>query len=170
MDVGAIVLAYIIVFIVIIILAIAVNHADDTVWVKSGAAVDNYDYFKYFKEDRNRIDQVEKALRSKKKYKLRVRYVSPAGRKAQSKNIILTPSEMQYVKAHPELVMSASEYNQIVREQKMVIKAQEKAIKEKQKENEKAERERLKAEKDAEKERIRQEKQAEKEQVKALLE
>lgn len=92
-----------------------VNRVDDTVQVRSSVAVENYDFIKYFKEDRNRVQTVEYALQSNDKYKVKVNYTSPAGRKRVYKVIIITSFEINYVKSNPSAIMTTTEYNQMVR-------------------------------------------------------
>ena len=67
----------IIVLVILFLIIFAVcNRVDDIVRVKSGRAVDSYDYIKYFKEDRSRVDCVERVLERKKEYKIKVTYTS----------------------------------------------------------------------------------------------
>ena len=131
---------FVIIVIIFCITIGIINRVDDTVKVRSRGAVDTYDYIKYFKEDRNRIYQVENRLqeKSKVKYKIKVNYTSPAGRTRKNKVIVITWNEINYVKSNPSIIMTASEYNQIVREQKQIEKNREKALKERQKAEEKA--------------------------------
>lgn len=156
--------------IIICIIVKIVNRVDDTVQVKSGVAVENYDFIKYFKEDRNRVKTVEHALMTKDKYKVRVNYTSPAGRKRVYKVVILTSFEINYVKSNPSAIMTTTEYNQMVRGQKQIEKEREKALKEREKAIKDAEREQLRKEKEAEREQKQKEKEALKAEQKALLE
>ncbi len=144
------------IIIVYIIVAI-INRADEIVRVRSSGAVDAYDYIKYFKEDRNRVNLVEYKLqeKSKSKYRVRVNYTSPAGRKTKNKIIIIGWNEINYVKSNPAVIMTASEYNQIARAQKQLEKDREKALKEKQKAEAKAIKDKERAEKEAEREELR---------------
>ena len=156
-----------------IILAIASyiqNKVDDTVQVKSGRAVENYDYIKYFKEDRSRIQKVEQTLLEKEKdeYKVRVNYTSPAGRTTTNKVMIIHLSEVRYVQTNPSIVMNSAE----VKALRQIEKDKERALKEEQRKRERAIRDQQKAEQDAEREKIRQEKEriSQAEREKARLE
>ncbi|MCR4697219.1 MAG: hypothetical protein K5654_07880, partial [Lachnospiraceae bacterium] len=163
MDTFTLIMIAIIAYIGVIILVAVLCRANEKIRVKSSAAVNNYDYIKYFKEDRSRIESVEHFLiiKQKKYYKLRIIYISPAGRKTRRKDIKISLSDIEYIKSNPKLLMTSSEYNQILREQRQIEKAQEKAIKEK----EKAIKEKEKAEKDAEREEARRKKEEEREQL-----
>lgn len=142
------------------IVSAIVNRVDDTVQVKSGRAVENYDYIKYFKEDRTRIQKVEQYLLEKQKgeYKVKVNYTSPAGRKTTYKVMVITSSEVNYVRSNPFVVMSSAE----IREYKQIEKDKERAIREEQKKREQAIKDKIRAENAAEKEKKRQ---AEKEKI-----
>lgn len=148
---------FILICIILLILGIIVlilNRSDDTVKVKSGKAVDNYDYIKYFKEDRNRLQAVEKKLLQKpnSKFRVRVNYTSPTRKSVRNKTIIICRKELDYIQSNPAVIMSAAEYNQIIRAQKQI------------------EKDRLKEEKQAERERVRAEKEALKAEQQTMLE
>ena len=153
----------VVLMVIVAIISAIVNRTDDTVQVKSSKAVESYDWIKYFKEDRNRIQKVEQTLTEKQKeeYKVRVNYTSPAGRSNKNKVIVIHMADVQYVQANPSVVMSATEYNQIVRAQKQIEKERDRAAKEAEKAAEKArklrEKEALKLEQQTRLEEKRQE-------------
>ena len=167
MDNFTLFMIIIISFIVVCILIAVFDRADEKIRVKSSAAVNNYDYIKYFKEDRNRIESVEYYLRTKQKdyYKLRIIYISPAGRKTSRKDIKISLADIDVIKSNPKLVMTSAEYNQILREQKQIEKAQEKAIKEKEKAEKEAEREEARRKKEEERVEARRKKEEERVEI-----
>lgn len=156
------------IIIVVSVVTAIVNRVDDTVQVKSARAVDSYDYIKYFKEDRTRIQKVTNHIEKKHKdeFKVRVNYTSPAGRKTVNRVMVIHLEEVSRVQKNPALIMSATEYNQITRAQREYEKNQERLLKEELKKQEKAQKEKLKAEnelkKQADRERERQEKEQQK--------
>jgi len=123
-------MVFIVVLIVLIIFIAIITRPNDTVRVKSRVAVERYSIDKYFRENQNRIYLVEYVLKKKKQFKLRVLYVSPAGRKRVSKSIYLTTSDVEYVKSHPELFRTAAENREIAKEQKKHERERQKRLNE----------------------------------------
>ncbi len=121
---------YLLVIVLMLCIVIAISASgdkgDDTVSVKSRAAVDKYDYLTYLREDKNRVQLVENVLENKQGFKLIVSYVSPAGRARVRKKIEITPYMLDRVKSNPNLLKTAAE-----------IKAEEKLLKALEKQNDK---------------------------------
>jgi hypothetical protein len=122
------------IFIGIIILISYLGRVDDTIRVKSGRAVDSYGIYDYFKENKNRVFMVESSFSEKKKaYIVEIIYVSPAGKSSRRKVIKITPNEIEYVKAHPSIIMSSQELKEQKQIEKERIKKEKEALKNKQK-------------------------------------
>ncbi len=115
----------------LIILIVSLGHVDDIVRVKSSRAVYSYDYVSYFKDDNNRIYRVENALNGKKKvYKVKIRYISPAGRSSRSKVIKITPDKINHIKENPTLIMSSQQLKDQKKAEKELAKKEKEALKE----------------------------------------
>ena len=158
---------FLIIVVVGVIVGIIQDMVDDTVCVKSGRAVENYDYIKYFKEDRNRIQKVEKILVNKQRdeYKVRVKYTSPSGRVTTTRVMPIHLSELKYVQSNPSVVMSSAEYKVY----KQIEKDKEKALKEEQRKREQAIKDKMRAESAVEREKLLLEKDKERKERDKLL-
>lgn len=126
------------VFVALIIVVTISSQPDDTVRVKSGAAVGKYSTNMYFQEDQYRMYKVENVLGRKEQFKLRVLYVSPAGRKQVSKMLYIKASDVTYFREHPELLRSAAENRELAKAQKNAERERQKQQKEANKAREKA--------------------------------
>lgn len=61
--------------------------------------------------------QLDSVLQDANAYRVRVKYVSPAGNSLNEKIISINQSEMQHILANPYLLMTQTEYNKYLREQ-----------------------------------------------------
>ena len=105
------------------------NMADAYVIVKSRQALENYDGVKFFKENREKLDEAENVIKEKdavlretnKKieafYKIIVRYTTPSGRRTTTKTIFREYSDIKMFKEDPSLLMGKAEYNKFLKEQ-----------------------------------------------------
>lgn len=119
-----VILLVIVIFILIISLIRAIagtQKADAYVSVKSRQTLEKYDAVRFFKENSSKLAEAEKTIKEKKDssegtYKISVRYVSPAGRKAASKYLIIRQSDIDRFKNDPSLLMGKAEYNKQLKE------------------------------------------------------
>lgn len=79
--------------IVLIVLLAKANKADTYVSVKSRQTLNKYDVIKFFKENKEKIAEAENIIKQKSgskegTYKIKVRYVSPGGRKSATKKLL----------------------------------------------------------------------------------
>lgn len=112
----------IVAILVLIGLIAGTQKADAYVPVKSRQALEKYDAIKFFKENSEKLAEAEYIIKEKKKsaegtYKIRVCYVSPAGRKSATKDIIVRQSDINRFKIDPSLLMGKVEYNKYLKEQ-----------------------------------------------------
>ena len=112
----------IVVFVVLIAFIAKSQKADVHVHVKSRQSLEKYDAIKFFKENREKLEEAENIIKEKKgsaegTYKIRVHYVSPAGRTSAVKNIVIRQSDIDRFKNDPSLLMSKGEYNKYIKEQ-----------------------------------------------------
>lgn len=112
----------IIVIIVLISSIAGTQKADAYVPVKSRQTLEKYDAIKFFKENSEKLAEAENIIKEKKgsaegTYKIRVRYVSPAGRKSAFKDIVVRQSDIDRFKNDPSLLMGKVEYNKYLKEQ-----------------------------------------------------
>lgn len=87
------VLVSIIVIIVLVKLSRGAQKADVDVTVKSRQTLEKYDAIKFFKENREKLIEAENVIKENARsdegtYKIRVHYVSPAGKNQQSKTLL----------------------------------------------------------------------------------
>lgn len=112
----------IVAIIVLIRLIAGTQKVDAYVPVKSRQALEKYDVIKFFKENSGKLAEAESIIQRKKgsaqgTYKIRVRYVSPAGRKSAIKDIVVRQSDINRFKNDPSLLMGKVEYNKHLKEQ-----------------------------------------------------
>ena len=96
--------------IVLLIIISGTQKADAYVSVKSRQTLEKYDAIRFFKENRERLTEAENTIQEKKgsnegTYKIRVRYVSPAGRKSAVKDIVVQQRDIDMLKRDPSLLM-----------------------------------------------------------------
>lgn len=108
--------------IVLLIIISGTQKADAYVSVKSRQTLEKYDAIRFFKENRERLTEAENIIQEKKgsnegTYKIRVRYVSPAGRKSAVKDIVVQQRDIDMLKRNPSLLMGKGEYNKYIKEQ-----------------------------------------------------
>ena len=108
--------------IVLLIIISGTQKADAYVSVKSRQTLEKYDAIRFFKENRERLTEAENTIQEKKgsnegTYKIRVRYVSPAGRKSAVKDIVVQQRDIDMLKRDPSLLMGKGEYNKYIKEQ-----------------------------------------------------
>ena len=119
---GMLIVILIVVFVVLIAFIAKSQKADVHVHVKSRQSLEKYDAIKFFKENREKLEEAENIIKEKKgsaegTYKIRVHYVSPAGRTSAVKNIVIRQSDIDRFKNDPSLLMSKGEYNKYIKEQ-----------------------------------------------------
>lgn len=113
----------IIVIIVLIKLIGGTQKADVYVTVKSRQTLEKYDAIKFFRENSEKLTEAENVIKEKAgsndegTYIIRVRYVSPAGRKSAFKDITVRQYDIDRFKNDPSLLMSKGEYNKYIKEQ-----------------------------------------------------
>ena len=97
---------------------------DTYVIVKSRQTLEKYDAKEFFKENKEKLTEVENIIKGKKTsdgilgdYKIMVRYSSPARRSSASKIIVVRQSDIDMFKKDPSLLMSKEEYNKLLKEQ-----------------------------------------------------
>lgn len=107
-----------VVFIVIVVCMVIANTADYTVNVNSARAVTNYDLTRVFKEHPELIGVIENRLRENgnKAYKVRILYVSPAGRKTRYRDILVDMGDIVKYQNDPTLLMSKEEFNRYIKD------------------------------------------------------
>ena len=119
-------------FVAIILIIIAIialikliggtQKADVYVTVKSRQTLEKYDAIKFFRENSEKLTEVENIIKEKAgsnegTYIIRVHYVSPAGRKSAIKDIAVRQYDIDRFKNDPSLLMSKGEYNKYIKEQ-----------------------------------------------------
>lgn len=119
-------------FVAIILIIIAIialikliggtQKADVYVTVKSRQTLEKYDAIKFFRENSEKLTEVENIIKEKAgsnegTYIIRVHYVSPAGRKSAIKDITVRQYDIDRFKNDPSLLMSKGEYNKYIKEQ-----------------------------------------------------
>ena len=110
------------VIIVIIISASGTQKADAYVSVKSRQSLEKYDAAKFFKDHGEKLTEAARVIKEKSEsgegtYVIRIRYVSPAGRKSASKDIVVRQNNIDMFKNDPTLLMDKGEYSKYIREQ-----------------------------------------------------
>ena len=118
----AILIIITIVIIVLIKLIGGTQKADVYVTVKSRQTLEKYDAIKFFRENSEKLTEVENIIKEKAgsnegTYIIRVHYVSPAGRKSAIKDITVRQYDIDRFKNDPSLLMSKGEYNKYIKEQ-----------------------------------------------------
>lgn len=144
----------------------AVANHDEKIVVKSRATLDKYDWMQYFKDNRDKFEYVVKKLHEKTEiakrtkqfmysngyknnaqydkieyqmslllrravaYRIQVAYITQAGNCLGQKDIEITQHVIDQIKTDPSLILGKTEYNKLVKEQ-------QKAEKDRQKEQEK---------------------------------
>lgn len=98
------------------------QKADECVTVKSRQTLEKYDVISFFKENGEKLAEAENVIKGKKDpsegvYKIRVRYVSPAGRKSAMKDIVVRQCDIDMFKKDPSLLMGKGEYSKYLKEQ-----------------------------------------------------
>lgn len=116
-----------IILIIIVIIALikligGTQKADVYVTVKSRQTLEKYDAIKFFRENSEKLTEVENIIKEKAgsnegTYIIRVHYVSPAGRKSAIKDITVRQYDIDRFKNDPSLLMSKGEYNKYIKEQ-----------------------------------------------------
>ena len=114
----------VILFATIFLVMVLSEHqsANICIFVKSRQTLEKYDIIKFFKENREKLAEAENIIKEKKDsaegiYKIKVRYVSPAGRKSASKILVVKQSDIDMLKNNPSLLMGKGEYSKYLREQ-----------------------------------------------------
>lgn len=112
----------IIALIVLVKLSRESQKADADITVKSRQTLEKYDAIKFFKENREKLIEAENVIKENARadeasYKIRVHYVSPAGRKSAIKDIIVRQYDIDRLKEDPSLLMGKGEYNKYIKEQ-----------------------------------------------------
>ena len=115
----AIILALMVILPILIIARTGGQKADEIVTVRSRQTLEKYDVIMFFKENREKIVEVENIIKTKTDgvYRIRVSYTSPAGRKKAWKDIVVRPCDIDKLKKDPSLFMSKGEYSKFLREQ-----------------------------------------------------
>lgn len=114
---------FIIVIIALVKLAGGTQKADVYVTVKSRQTLEKYDAISFFRENSEKLTEAENVIKEKAgsndegTYIIRVRYVSPAGRKSAFKDITVRQYDIDRFKNDPSLLMSKGEYNKYIKEQ-----------------------------------------------------
>lgn len=98
------------------------QKADVCVTVKSRQTVEKYDAVRFFAENREKLTEAENIIKEKGEpangtYTIRVRYVSPAGRKTSWKDIVVRQADIDMFKNDPSLLMGKGEYSKYLKEQ-----------------------------------------------------
>lgn len=98
------------------------QKADAYVTVKSRQSLEKYDAIKFFKENSEKLTEAENIMKERKgstedTYKIRVHYVSPAGRKSAIRDIVVRQYDIDRFKKDPSLLMGKGEYNKYIKEQ-----------------------------------------------------
>ena len=111
---------FIIVIIALVKLAGGTQKADVYVTVKSRQTLEKYDAISFFRENSEKLTEAENVIKEKAgsndegTYIIRVRYVSPAGRKSAFKDITVRQYDIDRFKNDPSLLMSKGEYNKYI--------------------------------------------------------
>ena len=113
---------FIIVIIALVKLTGGTQKADVYVTVKSRQTLEKYDVITFFRENSEKLTEAENIIKEKAGsnegiYIIRVRYVSPAGRKSAFKDITVRQYDIDRFKNNPSLLMSKGEYNKYIKEQ-----------------------------------------------------
>lgn len=95
--------------------------ADMDVSVKSRQALEKYDATRFFRENREKLTEAEDIIKNAKEpsdgiYRIRVHYVSPAGRKSASKDIVVQQSDIDRFMQDPTLLMDKGEYHKYLKD------------------------------------------------------
>ena len=101
---------FIIVIIALVKLAGGTQKADVYVTVKSRQTLEKYDAIKLFRENSEKLTEAENIIKEKAEsnegtYIIRVRYVSPAGRKSAIKDIAVRQYDIDRFKNDPSLLL-----------------------------------------------------------------
>lgn len=118
---------FIIVIIALVKLAGGTQKADVYVTVKSRQTLEKYDAISFFRENSEKLTEAENVIKEKAgsndegTYIIRVRYVSPAGRKSAFKDITVRQYDIDRFKNDPSLLMSKGEYNKYIKEQQKEV-------------------------------------------------
>ncbi len=122
--------------IIVYVIRYFLERADAYVSVKSRQALNKYDIITFFKENSEKLSEAENIINEKAEssksregtYKIRVRYVSPAGRSTGTRFLIVRQCDIDRFKNDPSLLMGKGEYTKYIRQQ------QKEALEQKQRE------------------------------------